>query len=111
MLLLLVSACVGSRGEPWEGSGTLEGRVSAVLPGTSEFTRVRVEDEEAGREFLLVIGSGTRIVRVRPDGSTVRGGPEHLVPGARIQAEHTGVQLRSLAPQYEATRIRILPQP
>lgn len=73
--------------------------------------RVRVEDEAQPRQFVLLVGPETRIERRHRDGTSAPARREDLAPGVRIGAEHTGTELRSLAPRYAATRIRILPEP
>lgn len=108
-LLGLVAACAPSS-RAGGGEHPLSGRVAAVEPG-AERTRVRVESDREPRAFALLVGPRTEIVRRRADGSTEPARLADLVPGVRIDAAHTGTELRSLVPQYEATRVRILAEP
>ena len=89
----------------------MEGVIAGVEPG-SPATRVTVEvasaaDTESGRVVLLV-SPETEIEVRRADGTVARGGAADLVAGARIQARHTGAEMRSLPPQYSATHVRVL---
>ena len=108
------ASCAGRVNGPAEGDWDLAGTIAAVEPG-SPTTRVTVDltpgaAAQGGRAVLLV-SPDTEVVVQRADGTTVRGGPSDLVPGARIRARHAGAELRSLPPQYRATHVRVLAGP
>ncbi len=109
-LFCVAAACSQARNGADEAEHRLTGRV-IVVDAQPGMLQVRVEDETEPREFVLLVGPGVRIERRHRDGTPAPGRREDLVPGVRIEAEHTGAELRSLAPRYEATRIRILPEP
>lgn len=94
-------------GERWD----LVGVVASAERGAREL-RVRVRDVEvpalSASPVWLRVPDEAEITAQRPDGSVVRGSAADVVPGARIAARHTGVELRSLPPQYVATGVRIL---
>lgn len=109
-------SCAGhANGTPGDDEGqSLEGVIVAVEPGP-ETVRLTVDlasgtTAEAQRVVLLA-SSDTEVVVQRADGTTVRGGATDLVVGARIRAHPTGVELRSLPPQYPVSRIRVLAGP
>lgn len=103
------ASCAGRANGSAEGGWDVEGVIAAVDPGPAA-TRVTVETadaEDPGRAILLV-EPGTEIVVEEPDGTSRAGSAADLRVGARIQARHTGAELRSLPPQYVATRVRVL---
>jgi hypothetical protein len=110
-----VASCAGrANGSPGDADWSMEGVIAAVEPGPAA-TRLTVEvasgaAAEPGRAVLLV-SSETEVEVQRADGTSARGGAADLVVGARIRARHTGVEMRSLPPQYQATRIRVLRGP
>jgi hypothetical protein len=105
--------------EPADGGGSPrpDGALSGVITGVDRgagAARVTVEVSGAGasseRAVLLAV-PGTEIAVLGTDGASRPGDVLDLVPGARIEARHTGAELRSLPPQYHATRIRVLAGP
>lgn len=110
-LFAAATTCAGGATGSSEPEWDLSGVVAAVDRGTP-VTRVTVElaggpEGQAGRAVLLV-GPETEVAVQRADGTTRPGEPADLAPGARVLARHTGTELRSLPPQYHATRIRVL---
>jgi hypothetical protein len=93
--------------ETWD----LVGVVAAAERGTREL-RVRVGQIEvpapSADPVWLRVPDGVEITATRPDGSVVPASAADVLAGARIAARHTGAELRSLPPQYVATRVRIL---
>lgn len=55
----------------------------------------------------LHIWPGTRILVQQANGSYQEGSVHDLVEGARYRAWHDGIEMRSLPPQYNATRIEV----
>lgn len=108
-----VAACAtgGTPSAAAGGDWDLAGTIAAVETGPAG-TRVTVDATlgavaEPGRVVLLV-EPNTEVEVRRADGTLERGDASDLVAGARIQAWHTGAEMRSLPPQYRATRIRVL---
>lgn len=91
-------------------AGELVGVVASAERGTGEL-RVLVRDIDvpasSADPVWLRVKDGTEITAQRSDGSEVPGSEADIVAGARIAASHGGVELRSLPPQYVATRVRI----
>ena len=92
----------------------MEGVIAAVEPGPPS-TRLMVDVESgaaaAPGRVVLLVSPGTEVEVQRADGTSTRGGAADLVVGARIRARHTGTEMRSLPPQYQATHIRVLSGP
>jgi hypothetical protein len=107
------AACAAGRAAPGsdDGGWDLAGVIAAVEPGSAA-TRVTVDlapgAGETGQAVLLV-SPATKVEVRRADGTSSQGSAADLRAGARIQAWHDGAEMRSLPPQYRATRIRILP--
>jgi hypothetical protein len=108
---LACAACMARRA-PAEPEWDMVGVVDSAAPGAGEL-RVLVREietpsgERAGPAWLRVPRAVPVEVR-RPDGTVSPADAGAIVPGARIAARHTGVELRSLPPQYIATRVRVL---
>jgi hypothetical protein len=121
-----VVACTGMPG-PREAEGTvsemsdgapeqdwhLVGVVAAVQPagGTTRVTVQVSRPGASGEQAILLVSPQTEITVQAADGTSRAGDVRDLVGGARIGARHTGTELRSLPPQYHATRIRVLAGP
>ena len=114
LAFVALASCAGASSGSADARPGLAGVVAAVQQQPA-VTRVTVEAAApAGptREtFVLLVRPGTEILIQRADGTAERGRSADLVVGARVQAEHTGAELRSLPPQYEALRIRVLSAP
>ena len=108
IILLACAACAtnGVKNEAWD----LVGVVTSTERGAGEL-RVLVREIEvpasSADPVWLRVPDGTEITAQRAAGSEVRGSEADIVAGARIAARHGGVELRSLPPQYVATRVRI----
>jgi hypothetical protein len=108
-------SCAGrANGPPGDADWSMEGVIAAVDPGPAA-TRLTVDVSsgaaaEPGR-VVLIVSPETEVEVQRADGTSARGGAADLVVGARIRARHTGVEMRSLPPQYQATHIRVLSGP
>lgn len=99
----------GSPEQAWDLSGV----IADVEPGAGA-TRVTVEVARpgaSGERAVLLVAPGTEIAVWGADKTSRPGDVLDLVPGAGINARHTGAELRSLPPQYQATRIRVLAGP
>lgn len=110
--LFAAASCAGGAAGSPEPEWQLEGVVAAVDAG-AQGTRVTLELDggtaaEPRRAVLLVLPE-TVVEVQRPDGTTGHGSTADLAAGARVQARHTGVEMRSFPPQYVATRLRIVP--
>ncbi len=108
-LTILLSACGGSPTEAEPAMFT--GRIAAIEPTDRHSVRlhvanVRSPSESSGDVYLHVPSKSVVLVR-KPDGSTARGSVKDLFVGLPIAAWHTGVELRSLPPQYTATRVDV----
>jgi hypothetical protein len=96
----------GSAQPDWDLSGV----IASVQQGAGT-TRVTVQvarDGTPGEQAVLLVSPRTEITVRAADGASRPGDMLDLVPGARIDARHTGAELRSLPPQYHATAIRVL---
>lgn len=58
--------------------------------------------------FALLTSSTQSVVVHRPDGSVRNGSAADIRPGVTVRAWLTGVELRSLPPQYPTTRIDVI---
>lgn len=99
----------GSAQTGWDLSGV----IAAVQSGAGT-TRVTVQVSRPGtpgEQAVLLVSPRTEITVQAADGASRPGDMLDLVPGARIDARHTGAELRSLPPQYHATAIRVLAGP
>jgi hypothetical protein len=93
----------GSAEQGWD----LLGVVAAVAPAGG-ITRVTVQRAGApGGQAILLVSPQTEITVQAADGTSRAGDVRDLVTGARIGARHTGTELRSLPPQYQATHVRV----
>jgi len=105
------ASCAGRANGSPDPEWDLEGVIAAVEPGPAQ-TRVTVEVAPGaaaeGGPAVLLVSADTEVEVRRGDGSTRRGTAADLVAGARIMARHTGAQMRSLPPQYQATHVRIV---
>lgn len=70
--------------------------------GTSD-----ADDPES--RFYLITSRAQRVLVHHPDGSVRNGSVDDIVPGVTVRAWLTGVELRSLPPQYPTTRIDVIP--
>lgn len=108
---LACAACMARR-VPAEPEWDMVGVVESTAGAAGEL-RVLVRDietasgERAGPVWLRVPRAVPVEVR-RADGIVSPADAAAIVPGARIAAGHTGVELRSLPPQYIATRVRVM---
>lgn len=109
--VLACAACTARR-VPAEPEWDVVGVVDSTVPADGEL-RVLLREietpsgERAGPVWLRV-PQGVQVEARRPDGTVSPSDAGAIVPGARIAARHTGVELRSLPPQYIATRVRVL---
>jgi hypothetical protein len=101
-----------SDGAP-EQDWNLSGVVTAVEPagGTTRVAVQRSGPGAAGERAILLVSPQTEITVQAADGTSRAGDVRDLVAGARIDARHTGTELRSLPPQYHATHIRVFAGP
>jgi hypothetical protein len=92
-----------------EAGPNLTGMIAAVAPGPAAIgiTVDLSPGAEPGRVVLLV-SAETEIEVRRADGTIERAGAADLAAGARIEARHTGAELRSLPPRYHATQVRVV---
>ena len=91
--------------QEWHFSGV----IAAVEPGETT-TRVTVQLSRpvgSGDQAILLVSRQTQVTVRRADGTTRPGDVRDLAQGARFDARHTGVELRSLPPQYHATHVRV----
>jgi hypothetical protein len=106
------ASCAGGAAGSPEPEWQLQGVIAAVDAGT-QGARVTVELDGGTtaepRRAVLLVSPETVVEVQRPDGSTGRGNAGDLAAGARVRARHTGVEMRSLPPQYVATQLRIVP--
>ncbi len=115
--VLTLAACSSDATAPWAPvPDVVTASVVAVGPPTDR-TYVLVDGGEtaasggaAGRYALVVSGATDVLVR-QPSGRLVLGRLGDIVPGASVRAWRTGVELRSLPPQYPVTRIEVTPAP
>ncbi len=100
------SGVAGGSVPDWDLSGV----VAAVQPGPGT-ARVTVQVSRPGtpvEQAVLLVSPQTEVTVRAADGASRPGDMLDLVPGARIEARHTGTELRSLPPQYHATHVRVL---
>lgn len=112
--LLLAVLGVGCAHQTPPGNPAFEGVIleaAAGVPSDASPARIQVTvDPASGYDSVgLHIWPDTAIV-VRMNGSERRGSATDLVEGARYRAWHDGTEMRSLPPQYRATRIEVWPQ-
>lgn len=99
------SGVAGGSAAGWDLSGVIAG----VQPGAGT-TRVTIQVSRAGtpgEQAVLLVSPQTEIRVQGADGASRPGDMLDLVSGARIDARHTGTELRSLPPQYHATHVRV----
>lgn len=65
-------------------------------------------DDGPAIRFTLLTSSAQRIVVHRADGSVRNGSAADIKPGVTVRAWLTGIELRSLPPQYPTTRIDVI---
>lgn len=97
---------------PPEGEPDLIGTVARVRiesrPATVLVTDVRVPTTGYEAGVWLDVGGASIFVR-RLGGRLARAAPAAVVPGAGLRAWSTGVERRSLPPQWTATRVEVTP--
>ena len=108
-VLLALAACAaganGAADAPWD----LEGVVASVDPDPAGVRlTVDVDSADADGRAVLHVPPDARITVRDADGSVRPGAVDDLRPGVRIRARHTGVEMRSLPPQYVATEVQVL---
>lgn len=114
LVCVAIASCAGAPNGSADVGRTLEGVIVGIDP-RPDATRVVIEVEPGapaapGRKtVILLAGLETEIFIQRADGTVHRGRAADMVVGARVRAEITGVERRSLPPQYEAVRLRVLP--
>ncbi len=96
----LVFGC--NRAGPPEGS-TVFGLIKAIVPEDT-VSLVRVEPKN-GHPLYLRIGHGLPVTVREADGRTHAATYAEILVGDSIEADRTGVELRSSPPQYTATRV------
>ena len=94
-------------GEP-DLVGTVAGTAVATRPATVVVTDVRVPAAGYDAGVWLDVG-GARVVVRRPGGGLEPASRAALVPGAALRAWSTGVERRSLPPQWTATYVEVTP--
>jgi hypothetical protein len=117
---LVAAACSSGAVQPGDPRPDVVVATVVAVEPPSAFTRVLVDT--AGRStaggaaagnpaprFYLIV-SGETVVVVRRAGFARRGSVGEIQPGARVRAWRTGVELRSLPPQYPTTRIEVTPR-
>jgi len=110
---LVASACSHSTAPPTDGEPELIGTVASVRwsgrPTTVLITNLRTPDTSYyPRGVALDVGRAAIFVRGR-DATFRRATSADVVVGATIRAWSTGVELRSLPPQWEAVRVELTP--
>lgn len=115
--VVTLAACRSDATAPWAPvPDVVTASVVAVDPPT-DYTRVLVDaggpaaSDGAAQRYALVISPTTAVLVRQPGGALVRGRLGDIVPGASVRAWRTGVELRSLPPQYPVTRIEVTPVP
>jgi hypothetical protein len=116
-LLLAVSGCsTATASGVWDGPD-LVGTVADVTGDESE-RRVLVHDVVVPASGYSAIdlfltwpaGAGTaQVYFLQKDGSIVRGTDRHIQPGSRLRAWTSGLERRSLPPQWDAVRVLVEP--
>lgn len=115
-LAAAAASCAGAQGGPAGGGRTLAGVIVGVDLAAAP-ARVVVEGAPGvsgmppGGRAVLLVSQETEVSVQRADGTVQRGRAADLAVGLRVEAEHTGTELRSLPPQYDAVRIRVIPSP
>lgn len=108
-----LASCAGAPGAGGAGEASLGGLITAVerTPSATHLSIARPQEEPADARAdvrILLVRPGTEVFVQRADGTVARGSAADLAVGSRIRAEHTGVELRSLPPQYIAARVWVL---
>jgi hypothetical protein len=111
---LLAAACSAGAVQPGDPRPDVVVATVVSVEPPSAYTRVLVDTAGRAAEgnpaprFYLVVSDETAVVVRRP-GLARRGRVGDIQPGARVRAWRTGVELRSLPPQYPTTRIEVTP--
>ena len=119
LALAAVGGCAARGTAPPAGEPDLVGTVAATAverpPAAGPVTDVLVTDVvvpasgyDAGVRLHL---HDARVVVRRPGGRLERASRAAVVPGAALRAWTTGVELRSLPPQWTATYVEVTPAP
>jgi len=89
----------------------MEGVIASVQPGTDQ-ARLTVDadarDGAPPQRVVVLVASDTEVTVRQGDGTSRAGRVADLAAGARILIRHTGMEMRSLPPQYRATHVRVL---
>ncbi len=114
LAVVALAACRSEVTEPWAPvPDIVTVSVIAVEP-PSEFTRVLVGDDErpelegATSNYWLVISSATTVLVRESNGKLVQGDARDIRPGDSVHAWRTGIELRSLPPQYPVSRVIVM---
>lgn len=110
-LVMVAAACAGngaasaSAGQTWD----LTGRATAVEPGTPVRVTVAVASGVEGYDTVVVhVGPEATVSVQEADGSVRPAAAGDIRVGDDVRVNHTGVQMRSLPPQYVATEVRVV---
>ena len=104
------AACVGSTAPA--GDPDLVGTVARVgtRPRPATVLVGDLQVPAAGYEAGVALDVGSARIYVRlPDGRLARGRVSDVAVGAAVRAGSTGIELRSLPPQWEATWVEVTP--
>lgn len=110
VLVLLLGSCSDVSGLE-SGDADLDGVITAVF-NRDGVVRLRVGDltqpAQGYGQIDLGVGDDARIVVQTASGGRSLGRSADLVVGVRIRAWSTGIELRSLPAQWEATQVEIV---
>lgn len=90
------------------------GQIAAVEHSDQSSLRLHVRNVtsplaqgSAPHEIYVHVPANSEIVVRQPSGARGRGNVKDLLVGIPISVWHTGVEIRSLPPQYTATRVHV----
>jgi hypothetical protein len=103
-LATIASACAPLT-SPEDGPPDFSGVVLGVEPPSGAWRlNLRIE-RSSGDTAIVWIGGSTRLFAAGPDGTVQGMEPDELEVGASVDVWTTGVERRSLPPQYDATQV------
>lgn len=111
--VVTLAACRSDATAPWEPvPDVVSVSVVTVYPSTPH-ARVLVDDMSHGaaQRYFLVLSPTTAILKRQPNGALVGGRRSDIVTGTSVRARRTGIEMRSLPPQYPVTWIEVTSVP
>lgn len=109
LTIALVAACAGDVLGPPDEAPDVQGTVIGRMPDDRLLLASSVSSDIYPDTFFVNAGSRTNVLVLQADGSYRRGTAADASKGDVVRAWLTGIELRSLPPQYPAWQLELRP--